>query len=587
MSLNRQDASSKEELKGSEKPLQSLSLPSTPVNEPSPEAPSALRRTKNKLAEPVIAAFMAGGVAGAVSRTLVSPLERLKILLQIQSVGREEYKLSIGKALSKMWREEGWRGFMRGNGTNCIRIIPYSAVQFGSYNFYKKFAESPDGEMTPARRLVCGGIAGITSVTVTYPLDIVRTRLSIQSASFADLGSRDQTQKLPGMFSTMMMIYKNEGGMIALYRGIAPTVAGVAPYVGLNFMTYESVRKYLTEEGEKNPGPARKLLAGAISGAVAQTCTYPFDVLRRRFQINTMSGMGYQYTSIWDAVRVIVAEEGLRGLFKGIGPNLLKVAPSMASSWLSFELTRDFLPKVPDQKPPTLSRPQANFQVFNPYQQPWIFYLPPAILIPRLTDCRKFAGIDLDRHHVRSTHRKAPKSENVYLQVLVKLYRFLALVRNTKLIWNSPLGRTESNFNKAVLRRLFMSRINRPPVSLSRIAANVGETHKGKTVVVIGAVTDDNRLLTIPKLSVAALRFTATARARIEKAGGEVLTLDQLALRAPTGANTLLLRGPKNARESVKHFGFGPHTNKKPYVASKGRKFERARGRRRSKGFKV
>ncbi|KAL4949154.1 ribosomal protein L18e/L15P [Aspergillus filifer] len=158
-------------------------------------------------------------------------------------------------------------------------------------------------------------------------------------------------------------------------------------------------------------------------------------------------------------------------------------------------------------------------------------------------------GIDLDRHHVRSTHRKAPKSENVYLQVLVKLYRFLA-------------RRTESNFNKVVLRRLFMSRINRPPVSLSRIASNVTESHQGKTIVVIGSVTDDNRLLTVPKLSVAALRFTATARARIEKAGGEVLTLDQLALRAPTGANTLLLRGPKNSREAVKHFGFGPHKHK-------------------------
>ncbi|KAE8379544.1 60S ribosomal protein L18 [Aspergillus bertholletiae] len=183
-------------------------------------------------------------------------------------------------------------------------------------------------------------------------------------------------------------------------------------------------------------------------------------------------------------------------------------------------------------------------------------------------------GIDLDRHHVRSSHRKAPKSENVYLQVLVKLYRFLA-------------RRTESNFNKVVLRRLFMSRINRPPVSLSRIASNVTDAHKGKTIVVIGSVTDDNRLLNVPKLSVAALRFTATARARIEKAGGETLTLDQLALRAPTGANTLLLRGPKNAREAVKHFGFGPHSHKKPYVQSKGRKFERARGRRRSRGFKV
>lgn len=77
--------------------------------------------------------------------------------------------------------------------------------------------------------------------------------------------------------------------------------------------------------------------------------SYNSDVLRRRFQINTMSGMGYQYKSIFDAVRVIVTEEGMRGLFKGIGPNLLKVAPSMASSWLSFELTRDFLVSLGDR----------------------------------------------------------------------------------------------------------------------------------------------------------------------------------------------------------------------------------------------
>ena len=123
-------------------------------------------------------------------------------------------------------------------------------------------------------------------------------------------------------------------------------------------------------------------------------------------------------------------------------------------------------------------------------------------------------------------------------------------------------GRTDSKFNKVVLRRLFMSRINRPPVSISRIASNTSEKSNNKTIVVIGTVTDDNRLLTVPKLSVAALRFTATARARIAAAGGEALTLDQLALRAPTGSNTLLLRGPKNAREAVKHFGFGPHKHK-------------------------
>ncbi|KAL2205585.1 mitochondrial carrier [Sarocladium strictum] len=303
----------------------------------------ALWQLQDTVSQPVIAAFCAGGMAGAVSRTVVSPLERLKILMQVQSAGREAYKLSVWQALKKMWVEEGWRGFMRGNGVNCIRIVPYSAVQFSSYNFYKRniFESYPDAPLAPLTRLVCGGIAGITSVFLTYPLDIVRTRLSIQSASFAELG--DRPKQLPGMWATLITMYKNEGGAAALYRGIIPTVAGVAPYVGLNFMVYESVRKYLTPEGDQNPSAGRKLLAGAISGAVAQTCTYPFDVLRRRFQINTMSGMGYQYKSIGDAVRVIVRQEGIRGLYKGIVPNLLKVAPSMASSWLSFEMTRDYL----------------------------------------------------------------------------------------------------------------------------------------------------------------------------------------------------------------------------------------------------
>ncbi|KAK7180913.1 hypothetical protein DPSP01_000616 [Paraphaeosphaeria sporulosa] len=293
--------------------------------------------------QPVVASFVAGGVAGAVSRTVVSPLERLKILFQVQSVGRNEYKMSVPKALAKMWRDEGWRGFMAGNGTNCIRIVPYSAVQFGAYNVYKRFFESEPGAALDAyQRLLCGGLAGITSVTFTYPLDIVRTRLSIQSASFETL-KREAGQKLPGMWGIMTSMYKNEGGFFALYRGIVPTVAGVAPYVGLNFMVYEMARTQFTPEGQKDPSAVGKLAAGAVSGAVAQTCTYPFDVLRRRFQVNTMSGMGYQYAGIGDAIRNIVKTEGVRGLYKGIVPNLLKVAPSMASSWLSFEMTRDFV----------------------------------------------------------------------------------------------------------------------------------------------------------------------------------------------------------------------------------------------------
>lgn len=180
--------------------------------------------------------------------------------------------------------------FVSGNVQPCH---PFNSVAFLKLKPRNQFAENPPGaDLSPMDRLVCGGAAGITSVTFTYPLDIVRTRLSIHSASFAALGPNEAEKRLPGMFQTMVLMYRNEGGIVALYRGILPTVTGVAPYVsvasvfvfifgltrskvGLNFMTYESVRKYLTPEGEKNPNSFRKLLAGAISGAVAQTCTYP------------------------------------------------------------------------------------------------------------------------------------------------------------------------------------------------------------------------------------------------------------------------------------------------------------------------
>ncbi|RRT73234.1 hypothetical protein B296_00033622 [Ensete ventricosum] len=161
-----------------------------------------------------------------------------------------------------------------------------------------------------------------------------------------------------------------------------------------------------------------------------------------------------------------------------------------------------------------------------------------------------------------------------------QLYRFL-------------VRRTGSKFNAAILKRLFMSKINRPPISLKRLITFVNgkARHFGdKIAVIVGTVTDDKRVYQVPTMKVAALRFTETARARILKAGGECLTFDQLALRAPLGQNTVLLRGPKNAREAVKHFGKAPgvpHSHTKPYVRAKGRKFERARGRRNSRGFRV
>merc|ERR1712078_858067 len=103
-----------------------------------------------------------------------------------------------------------------------------------------------------------------------------------------------------------------------------------------------------------------------------------------------------------------------------------------------------------------------------------------------------------------------------------------------------------------------MSKINTPPISLARIARRTKRSEGDKICVVVGTVTDDVRLLDVPKLSICALRFTEGARNRILKAGVETLTFDQLALRSPTGKNTLLLQGRRNAREACRHMGKAP-----------------------------
>merc|ERR1711935_272459 len=131
------------------------------------------------------------------------------------------------------------------------------------------------------------------------------------------------------------------------------------------------------------------------------------------------------------------------------------------------------------------------------------------------------------------------KSDDIYLRLLVKLYRFLA-------------RRTDAKFNDIVLRRLFMSKINRPPISIARLIRKMkGEDRADKIAVVVGTVTNDLRIFKIPKLKIAALHVTEKARERILKAGGEVMTLDQLALKSPLGKNTVLLQEGQLARPTV------------------------------------
>ncbi|XP_063478381.1 large ribosomal subunit protein eL18-like [Symphalangus syndactylus] len=185
-------------------------------------------------------------------------------------------------------------------------------------------------------------------------------------------------------------------------------------------------------------------------------------------------------------------------------------------------------------------------------------------------------GVDIRHNKDQKVGRKQSKSQDIYLRLLVKLYRFLA--------------RTNSTFNQVVLKRLFTSRTNRPPLSLSRMIRKMKlPGPENKTAVVVGTATDDVRVQEVPKLKVCAPHVTSRARSRILRAGGKILTFDQLALDSTKGCGTVLLSGPHKGREVYRHFGKAPgtpHSHTKPYVRSKGWKFERARGRRASRGYK-
>ncbi|KAF5348661.1 hypothetical protein D9758_006804 [Tetrapyrgos nigripes] len=328
--------------------------------------------------------FVAGGCAGAASRTVVSPLERLKIIQQVQPRSSDAQYKGVWRSLVRMWKEEGFRGYMRGNGINCLRIVPYSAVQFATYEQVKKWF-TMRGELDTPKRLASGALAGITSVCATYPLDLVRARLSIATASIPI--TKTQTPSTSSASSTKpnlangihtaaarhssytpaeltiwgmtKKIMREEGGVRGLYRGLVTTAFGVAPYVGINFASYELFRGIIYEEGKTSV--ARKLLCGALAGSLSQTLTYPFDVLRRKMQVTGMksSALEIKYTGAIDALMGILRTEGVQGLYRGLWPNLrkepfhlsmqwlifvtVKVSPSIAMSFFTYELVKDFL----------------------------------------------------------------------------------------------------------------------------------------------------------------------------------------------------------------------------------------------------
>ncbi|PIA49094.1 hypothetical protein AQUCO_01300147v1 [Aquilegia coerulea] len=302
--------------------------------------------------------LVAGGVAGGLSRTAVAPLERLKILLQVQNPHNIKYNGTL-QGLKYIWRTEGFRGLFKGNGTNCARIVPNSAVKFFSYEQASRgilwlYRQQPgnDASLTPLLRLGAGACAGIIAMSATYPMDMVRGRLTVQ------------TDKSPyqyrGMFHALSTVLREEGAR-ALYKGWLPSVIGVVPYVGLNFAVYESLKDWLVKsrpfglvEDAELSVPIR-LACGAAAGTVGQTVAYPLDVIRRRMQMvgwsnasSVVTGDGrakasLEYNGMIDAFRKTVRNEGFRALYKGLVPNSVKVVPSIAIAFVTYESVKDVL----------------------------------------------------------------------------------------------------------------------------------------------------------------------------------------------------------------------------------------------------
>ncbi|KAI3958593.1 hypothetical protein MKW92_050580 [Papaver armeniacum] len=305
--------------------------------------------------------LVAGGVAGGVSRTSVAPLDRLKILLQVQNPHCIKYN-GLVQGLKYIWSTEGLRGFYKGNGTNCARIIPNNAIKFFTYEQASRgilwlYRQQPGNEAasppTPLLRLGAGACAGIVAMSATYPMDLVKGRLTVQT----DV-SPFQYRGIAHTLSTVL----REEGLRGLYKGWLPSVVGVVPCIGLNFAVYESLKEWLVKSkplGLVNNNsdlsiPAR-LMCGAVAGTVGPTIFYPLDVIRRRMQMvgwnnasSVITGEGCSkaspmYTGMIDAFRKTVRNEGLVALYKGLVPNLLKVVPSVAIAFVSYETVKDIL----------------------------------------------------------------------------------------------------------------------------------------------------------------------------------------------------------------------------------------------------
>ena len=261
--------------------------------------------------------FIQGGVAGVVSRTITSPFERLKILQQNYP---SLYNRGVYVSFSQIYRTNGLIGLYRGNLTNCVRIFPQNAIQ---YSIFKLSKNNLQRYITNQHiiHFISGSIGGVVSYSAIYPLETVRSKLSVQKDEYRGIyDCLSKTTKKYGIFS--------------LYKGIGISALGFIPFQGSNFLTYFYLKKYNTENNI-----IKSMLFGSISGFVSVSLTYPFDTIKRRLQLSGEYG-NPMYKNTLDCCTYIMKHNGLRGFYRGLFSCYLKIIPANGIYFMIIDLLK-------------------------------------------------------------------------------------------------------------------------------------------------------------------------------------------------------------------------------------------------------
>ena len=264
--------------------------------------------------------FVAGGISGAVAKTVTAPLAAIKLKLQCTE-DDDEGALDCAR---RIFEREGWRGFYRGNLANVLRYFPTQAFNFAFKDKIKRMMPKVDRKKHPWRALavnvVAGGIAGAGSLSLVYPLDTARTQLIICT-------NDDGSPK----YSNMVDFFRDWNGDVReLYEGYVVSVAGIIPFRAIYFIvndTLRSILPWIRDEGLK--GIVCKFTTAQCAALCAAYASYPFDTVRRRLQADAQRPLGERrYKGNLDCLKKIYRVEGLAALYRGAGYNALRTVTS-------------------------------------------------------------------------------------------------------------------------------------------------------------------------------------------------------------------------------------------------------------------